>query len=189
MRIGNAVKRILSLPNGWVRVEQIRRIPTGLELCLGVHQGRRGRRAASWQIRCLGVREFQIADVDGGGLALYSGIHPAARQFTARQAILRWSGCDAAAAMGAVCQAHIDSVFDWIPVDRYVDIWAIAGKKFVCRGPDFLLRAYAKRLRLIGAQSQLRLRAKRKSKKVPPRVLHFGNSFVVAITFIAQPQA
>lgn len=141
------------------------------------------------QIRCLGVREFQIADVDGGGLALYSGTHPAARQFTARQAILRWSGCDAAAAMGAVCRAHIDAAYDWIPVDRYVDIWAIAGKKFVCRGPDFLLRAYAKSLRLIGAQARLRLRAKRKPEKVRPRVLHFGASFVVATTFIAQPQA
>jgi hypothetical protein len=91
--------------------------------------------------------------------------------------------------MGAVCRAHIDAAYDWIPVDRYVDIWAIAGKKFVCRGPDFLLRAYAKSLRLIGAQARLRLRAKRKPEKVRPRVLHFGASFVVATTFIAQPQA
>ena len=189
MRIEDAIKRIHSLPKGWVRVEQIRRIPTGLELCIGVYQGRRGRSAESWRIRCLGVREFQIADVDGGGLALYSGTHPAARQFTARQAILHWSGCDAAAAMGAVCQAHLDAAYDWIPIDRHADIWAIAGKKFVCRGPDFLLRAYAKRLRMIGAQPQLRLRQKSKPKKVRPRVLHFGASFVVATTFIAHLQA
>jgi hypothetical protein len=51
MRIEDAIKRIHSLPNGWVRVEQIRRIPTGLELCLGVYEGRQGRKAEAWRIK------------------------------------------------------------------------------------------------------------------------------------------
>src|SRR5271166_5142473 len=140
MRIENAIQRIHSLPPSWVRVDQIQKIPTGLELSICVHKGRRGRPVEAWRIKCLGVLEFQISDVDGGGLALYSGTNPAARQFVARQVVLRWSGGDATSAIGAICQAHTDAVDDWIPMDRYLDIRAIADQKFVCRGPVFLMR-------------------------------------------------
>src|SRR5713226_7558805 len=63
MRIEDAIKRVHSSPDSWVRVEYIRTIPTGLELWIGVHEGRRGRKTEGWRIICLGVREFQIADV------------------------------------------------------------------------------------------------------------------------------
>ena len=142
VRIENAIKRVHSSPDSWVRVEQVRKIPKGLELCLGVYEGRRGRKGEVWRIQCLGVREFRIDDVDGGGLALYSSTHPAARQFVARLAVLRWGRSNAAAAIGALCHAHLETVDDWIPIDRYVDIRAIVKNKFVCRGPVFLLRAY-----------------------------------------------
>jgi hypothetical protein len=79
-------------------------------------------------------------------------------------------------------------VYDWIPIDRHVDIWAIAGKKFVCRGPDFLLRAYAKRLRIIRARPQLRLREKRTPNQ-PGREFFTSGPFVVATSFTAQLQA
>jgi|SRR5579872_4154885 len=189
MRIEDAIKRIHSLPNCWVRVEQIRRVPGGLELQLGVYKGRRGKKVNRWQVRCLGVREFQIPDVDGGGLALYSGSHPAARQFTARQAVLRWDGGDDTATIGALWKAHRTAVDDWISFGHYVDIRAIAEKKFICRGPDFLMRAYANALRLAGAHPELRLRPKRRAKIVGPKVLHFGSSCVVACAFIALCQA
>jgi hypothetical protein len=189
MRIENAIKRIHSSPDSWVRVEEFRRIPKGLELCVGVYEGRLTRKAEAWRIRCRGVREFQIVDVDGGGLALCPGTHPAARQFLTRQCTLRWRGADHAASIGTLCRAHVDAVDDWIPIDRYVDIKAISEKKFVCRGPEFLMRAYAKALRLIGAQPQLTLREKFRAKRKPLRVLHFGASYVVAAALSAEPRA
>jgi hypothetical protein len=189
MRIENAIKRIHSSPDSWVRVEEFRRIPKGLELCVGVYEGRRTRRAEAWRIKCRGVREFQIVDFNGGGFALCPGTHPAARQFLTRQGTLRWQGMDPAALIGTLCQAHVEAVDDWIPIDRYVDFRAISKKKFVCRGPDFLMRAYAKALRLIGARPQLRLREKFRAKSKPLRVLHFGASYVVATALSAEPQA
>jgi hypothetical protein len=188
VRIEDAIKKVHSLPESWVRVEQVLRIPTGLEICMAIHRGRRGKKAEGLRITCRGIREFRIYDVDGGGLALYPRTHPAARQFLARKAVLRWGSCDCAAAIGELCQAHMDAVDDWIPIDRYVNIRAIEQEKFVCRGPDFLMRAYAKRLRFIGAQPRLVLQ-RRKMKSTRLRVLHFGSSHVVARIFIAEPRA
>lgn len=189
VRLEDAIKRVQASPDSWVRVEQVRKTPKGLELGIGVYEGRRRRKAESWRIQCLGVREFKIDDVDGGGIALYSSTHPAAGQFVARPAILRWGPGNAAAAIGALCQAHLERVDDWIPIDRYVDIRAIVENKFVCRGPDFLLRAYAKALHMIGAQPQLKMLQKRKGKRARLRVLHFGSSSVVAKSFVLELHA
>lgn len=189
MLIEDLIKRIDSLPDSWVRMEQIRRIPSGLEICIAIHTGRRGRRLETWRIRSLGIREFQICDMDGGGLALYSSTHPAARQYMARQVTLRWSGCDdSTAVFCALFQAHRDAVDDWIPVGRYLDIRAISEAKLLCRGPDFLMRAYAKALRLVGAQTHVTVRKNRKMKRIRSRVLHFGDSFIVAATFTVEGQ-
>jgi hypothetical protein len=187
MRIQDAVKQIRSKPDGWVRADRIRRIAGGLEVCLGVYKGRRGRMPEVWRIRCLGVKEFLISDLNGGGLALYSSSHPAARQFVARKAVLRWSGSDNATVLGALHRAHRDEVCDWIEMAFYSKPPFEDGKQ-VCRGPDFLLRAYAKALGHIGANPRLTL-----EKKIPtkgrPKVLHFGNSFIVAQTFLAERDA
>ena len=93
MRIERAIESIRTLPSpgGWVRVEQVRKTPGRLELCLGVHMEDRGRRKiGAWRVICLGVREAHIVDFDGGGLAIYPTTHPAARQYAARQAEVRW---------------------------------------------------------------------------------------------------
>jgi hypothetical protein len=188
MRIEYAIRRVHSLPDSWVRVEQINAIPAGLELCLSVYKGKRGRKTEGWRIGCLGVREFQVSELNGGGLRIYAANHPAARQYVTRRAVLRWTGGDEARTIKSLCQAHMDAVDDWIPIDRYLDIRAIAGGNYICRGPDFLMRAYAKALRLNGVKPRLRVRERRKANSVRPRVLHFGESFVVATAFNAQPQ-
>jgi hypothetical protein len=177
----------LSEPNGWVRLGQVRRKPGHLELCFSIHEENRGRKKIdSWKIICKGVREAQITDLDGGGLALYPTTHPAARQYTARQALLRWTASDnKAAVLGALYQAHTNAVDDWIPFDRYLQ--GISMKKCVCRGPLFLLRAYARALR--GELPRLELLGVGKAKRTRLRVLHFGESFVVAAGFRISSEA
>jgi hypothetical protein len=91
---------------------------------------------------------------------------------------------------------------DWIPFDRYLLMntpWngsdylphfaPVSGTKFVCRGPDFLIRIYAKALEAIGEQVQVTVRSNLKRKAIRPNVLHFGTSHVVAETFTAQQSA
>lgn len=172
-------------PNGWVRLEQVRKEHGRLELRFGIHEeNRRKRKIDSWRIICSGVREAHIADFDGGGLALYPTVHPAARQYTARQAELRWAASNKKpTALGALYKAHTEAVNDWIPFDRYISMKNISDKKCVCRGPDFLVRSYAKALRTLGEKPHLTLRVSRKSKQSRLRVLHFGDSFVVAAGF------
>jgi hypothetical protein len=178
-------RQVLSEPNGWVRLEQVRKIPGHLQLSFTIHEENRGRkRTDGWNIICKDVREAQITDLDGGGLALYSTFHPAARQYTARQAQLHWTANHSkAAVLGALYQAHTDAVDDWIPFDRYLSIKVISSKKCVCRGPHFLLRAYARALRANGENPHLRLLGVGKTTRAMLRVLHFGESFVVARGF------
>jgi hypothetical protein len=177
--------RTLPDPKGWVRLEQVRKERGRLELRFGIHEENRGKRKiGSWRIVCGGVREAHIADFDGGGLALYPTVHPAARQYAARHAELRWAASNnKPTALGALYKAHTDAVNDWIPFDRFISIKTLSDKKCVCRGPDFLVRTYAKALRALGENPHLTERGSRKSKQRGLRVLHFGDSFVVAAVF------
>jgi hypothetical protein len=50
----------------------------------------------------------------------------------------------------------------------------------VCRGPDFLLRAYAKALEAIGIEAKVTLKDAVRARSIRPRVLHFGSSYIVA---------
>src|SRR5581483_5233595 len=158
MVIRKAVKTIESIADGWVRLEHIRRMAGGLDLCFSIHKGRRGKATDHWTVICLGVHESNITDFDGGGLAVYPTSHPAARQYVARRAELRWPRTsDDVKVVVALQRAHVAAVDDWIPFDRHLLIntpWngtsvlpsfaPISGRNFICRGPDFLLRAYAK---------------------------------------------
>lgn len=203
MLIQSAVKLIQSIPDGWVRVEQVRRMSGGLEVCFSVHQGQRGRWVNRWSVMCRRVHEAKITDMDGGGLSVYASTHPAARQYIARRAELRWPRtCDEAKVLLALYRAHTEAADDWIPFDRYLSIetpWTgtsfqphfapISGNNFVCRGPDFLVRTYAKALETIGERVHLTLRRVQKLKPTQPKVLHFGSSYVVADTFTAERTA
>ncbi len=181
-----AIKSIHATPHSWV-LAQVRNTRVGLVLCLSIHEKKTGRKKMdAWSVICLGVREANVTDFDGGGLALYSVKHPAARQYLARRAKLRWSGkIDMTAVLGALYQAHMAAVDDWIPFDRYLSIEGLRGSRCVCQGPDFLMRAYAKVLRAQGMNPQLTL-AKSKAKSSTLEVLHFGGSSIVAASFTAE---
>ncbi len=196
MLIQKAIKSIHSMPGSWVRVDDISRTLGGLDLCLSVHEGRRGKTVDSWIVTCRGVHEIHITELDGGGLALYPTSHPAAQQYVARQAELRWPrSSNEANVIAKLHRAHAKAVDDWIPFDRYLlfNVYWIApsfapvsGDNFVCRGPEFLLRAYAKALRTVGEQARVTLRGSPKAKPIRPNVLHFGTSHVVANVFGAE---
>jgi hypothetical protein len=61
-------------------MEEFSRIVGGFELSFGIHKGQRGKRIERWVVTCSKVHEAKITEMDGGGLAVYSGSHPAARQ-------------------------------------------------------------------------------------------------------------
>jgi hypothetical protein len=189
MTIQNAIKLIHSESDAWVRVEQTRKIARGLELRFGIYRGKRGARIDSWSVRCLGVREATVTALDGGGLRLYPGTHPAALRYTARRAELRWSGVrDKDAVVGALYEAHLAVMDDWLPFDEVVSVETISKRRASCRGPDFLMRAYAKAFRAKGERVQLVLRGGSKAKSMGLKVLHFGESYVIAAAFTAQHQ-
>jgi hypothetical protein len=188
VRIQNVIKSIHALPDSWVRLERVRRMPHQLELSFGVHkEGRPKKKFGAWTVLCDGVQEASISDFDGGGLAVYSTTHPAARQYRVRSAELKWSDAEEEAiVLGVLYQAHTDAVDDWIPFDRCVRSDQLSESKWSCSGPEFLLRAYAKALRANLIQPRLILRRQLKKRSRPLKVLHFGASFVVAESFIAE---
>jgi hypothetical protein len=183
MLIQTAIKLIDALPDSWVRVAYMRNMSDCLELGLAIHKGRRGRLAESWTVSAQGVYEAKIDDFDGGGLAVYPSTHPAARQYIAPRLELRWKRMrDDAGILGALHREHLKAVDDWIPFDRYS---FVAGKS-VCRGPDFLLQAYARVLEKAGESVRITVRAKVRPKVARPRVLHFGSSYLIANAFLAE---
>jgi hypothetical protein len=185
MRVNEAIVSIHRSAGSWVRLQGMRRLPKGLELSFSVHKGERGKRIDGWQVSCQKVHEAKISAWDGGGLLLYDGSHPAARQYTARRAEVRWEGDrDETDAIGALYLAHIKAVDDWIPFERYSSARVVSRGKVAWRGPDFLMHAYAKALRSIGREPKVL--ARRGNRTVTRTgVLHFGDSYVVAETFAA----
>jgi hypothetical protein len=186
MRIEEAVAVIDYTPDSWARLEELRRIPKGLDLYFGIYKGQRGKRVDAWKITCLGVQDALITDWDLGGMALYPSDHPAAREVIARRAEVRWSGSiDETKLVGALYKAHTEAFYDWGRFDLYSVIHKISKSKFALRGPDFVMRVYTKALRSMGEKPQLILR-RGKKKAIRPKVLHFGVSYVVANAFIAE---
>ena len=182
--INTAVRDAQRVAGGWVAVDSVRHTSDGLALSLGVRRGRRGPRVGLWEVRCTGVREICISDLDGGGIALYPPTHPAARQFTAPVTRLTYlPGQEFFKALGALAAAHLAAVDDWVPVERFLPLAPGSGKKLALRAPDFLARAYARALRKAGFRVQLSTPAAGRRGRTHPRVLHFGNSFVVADRF------
>lgn len=198
MRIKAFVEKADSMPNGWTRVDHVRRVPAGLAVDFSVHHGRRGKSLGRWTVTCRGIHEVKISDLDGGGLAVYPSSHPAARQYVASFARLRWPRKgNTPRVLAALQQAHVKAVDDWIPFDRYLQINTpytlpyfapVSGDNFFCKGPDFLLRVYANALSAAGQQVQL-LRGRRNRRALRPQVLHFGSSYIVADRFTAEWQS
>jgi hypothetical protein len=193
MLVEQAIRQMYLVPDRWIRVDWIGRIPRGVDIRFAVHAGRRGKKAAGWTIRCLTVHESKISDFDGGGLVLHTSDHPAARQYLGPWADLRWlRSSNQAAILSTLYKAHIDATDDWIPFDRYVfpempyrrgfDVHS--REQFSCRGPAFLIRGYAKALRMSGEKIQTIPLKGGKPKTGWPKVLHFGTSYVIAADIV-----
>ena len=172
----------------WLRLDAVSATSSGLEISFRLLRGQHGKKLDVWKVICGGVREAKITELDGGGLRLYTA-HPAAQQYTHQQAQLSWNGAalNDDEILGALYQGHLQEVYDWIPFDRYTNAEDIGAKKVVWQGPLFLMRAYAKALRAKGVQVALKPGTK-KARQPPLKVLHFGDSYIVAASFKAQHQ-
>ena len=172
-------------PNAWVRIDRVVRARHGLDLEVSVARSRRVRSGSQWRVSCVEVQECQLGDLDGGGMQMSSSDHPAVRQYTDPKVGLRGQIEDVTAALGALFEAHTSAVDDWIPFDRYLGITPPSStrpQRIAPRGPRFLMRAYAPGLRRAGITVDLdRSVTRRRGSSL--RLLHFGDSFVVARTF------
>ena len=168
---------------GWVRADAITRIRGGVELTLVLLKGRRGGVVASSQIRCRGVRELHVTDLNGGGIRICGANHPVARQYSARRVRLKWRPAGRSTEALSVLQtAHTSLLDDWVPFDRYTAPFPAGASVVTWRGPEFLMRAYARSLRHLGLHAEVLLQ-RQQSKGLGLRCLHFGNSFIVAGSF------
>lgn len=165
-------------------MDAVTRTRSGFEISFGIYASRRGRKNITYLVACEGVREIKLSDFDGGGIRLYPRTHPAARQFGI-QAKLQWpSRVDLGVNVGALYTAHEKLVGDWIPFERFAEIRQTKTARH-CLGPLFLLRAYARELKSSGEEATVRSLGK-SNVKLLPRVLHFGESYVVADRFSAR---
>jgi hypothetical protein len=184
--IAKAIRAIETKPDGWLHVEAIQKVGSGVVLSLALRDGKGGQWISGWDVSCIGVREISVSDLDGGGIRLYGSSHPAAKQYATRTAQLRCRpDAKRSAILGALAAAHVATVDDWIPVDRYLPMQAAAKGNVLVRAPDFLVRAYAKALNKLGVVARVSGVARKGHRKPAPRVLHLGNSFVVADRFEA----
>jgi hypothetical protein len=183
-----ALKQIDKIPNAWARLGLV--VPDGrnLGLLFNILEGKRGRIVQHCRVRCLRVRQWQVDDLDGGGIRLYGSDHPLARQYSSAKARLRLERVeDAGAAIAALVTAHTRVFDDWVPIERYLgslaDLPVRVANGLSVAGPEFALKAYARALRSAAAAS-----LSRRQKQVGTarfRVLHFSQSCVVAERFEA----
>ena len=184
MTITRAIREIHAIPDGWVVVESVSRADQGLIVSLAVRKGKTGQRLGSWEIRCRGVRELQISDLSGGGIRLYASGHPAANQFVSPMVRLSCAtGDHTVRALGTLAAAHLAATDDWIPVERYLPLGSCANGRVAVRAPAFLARVYVRALRKAGFGVRLSPRQSPPRSRKHPRVLHLGNSFVIADAF------
>ena len=137
-------------------------------------------------LTCGGVKEVNIRDLDGGGIQLSPGDHPAARQYTDDVIALKCSPPDLRSALGVLFEAHVAAVDDWIDFDRYLGLAYPAPSRLTrlrLVGPRFLMTAYARALRRAGIPCVPKARNRARRARQVLGVLHFGSSSVVAHTF------
>jgi hypothetical protein len=91
-------------------------------------------------------------------------------------------------ALGALLAAHTRLLDDWVPFERYTSPRRLGASLVTWRGPDFVMRAYARALRGLGLHTKVVLKQSRRHA-VRPSCLHFGSSFVVADRFTLVSEA
>ena len=178
-------------PDAWVRLGLAAPDGKSLGLLFNVFQGKAGPIVHRCRVRCVGVREYHLEALDGGGLRLYDSRHPLARQYSAPRARIKVTPlAESAAVLAALVQAHSRTLGDWVPPDRYLGALAdfptrVAADGLEVSGPDFLLRSYEKALRRLGVSVSSQAYPRRR-QPVRTKVLHFSQSFVVAEAFKAE---
>jgi hypothetical protein len=180
------LEQIDKLPDRWVRLGLA--VPDGrsLGLLFNVFDGRRGRIAQRYRVKCMRVREWHLDGFDFGGIRLYGSDHPVARQYSASRARLRVAPIADGRAIAALIAAHTDVFDDWVPCDRYLGSFdtlsSRVAKGLSVAGPEFLLKTYARALRpMAPSVSVRRLAARGRAARL--QLLHFSSSFVVAERF------
>lgn len=158
--------------------------------------------AAAWIVSCDQVREMSLTNDDLGGLNFWEHDHPVAAQFSSPKASLSIAlgAHTAAECAGVLLRAHRAAVDDWLEFDRFArpSRWLSGTTRRVAfAGPQFLLEAYQQELTQFGFTARVK-RYKRKlywsgmswsERKRKVSVLHFSNSFIVAESFLASPEA
>jgi len=182
------LKRVEGMANGWVRVDRLDLLADGFRLSVSVCKGRGGKVRERFAVFCRDVREAQIEDLDGGGMAHWRR-HAAIRQHTDPRDSVTYSGPQIQAAVGALFEAHSRVVSDWIPFGRYIEFLpgerpALASLR--CRGPRFLMAVYTRALRKAGLPFRAHRAKARTQRASKLEMLHFGNSYIVARTFETQ---
>jgi hypothetical protein len=156
----------------------------------------------AWLVSCRQVREFSLSDFDGGGLNWWKRKHPLLAQFSSPKASLDVDLGDRSheECAGFLLQAHRRIVDDWIDFDRFISptLWGTARRqRFAIRGPEFLLRTYHDQLEAAGFRTKFKKHKRSlywsgfgwSERRRAVSALHFGNSFVVAESFSATPDA
>jgi len=157
---------------------------------------------SAWIVSCRQVRDFSLTDFHGGGLNFWTTNHPVLSQFSSRKASLRISvdGRTRAECVGALFMAHRRCVDDWIEFHRFVPL-ALSSRTdlhpMLISGPEFLLTEYRRGLKAAGFDATLKPHKRAlywsgvgwSERRHRVSLLHFGNSFVVAESFSAQPEA
>lgn len=181
-----------TIPNSWINAVAVSWPATNrLVIHLSLRRGRRGAVLQQWNVEARGLHDFHIVDVNGGGLSLTGGSHPAVRQYVDKHEALHFKGrcVNTDAIIGELWIAHTKAVDDWIRVDRYLPSGRQMAKLFsrnhgrLCSGPRFLVKRYEEVLRRNNVSTTRK--PIKTSTSHRPRLLHFGASFVIAEQFQA----
>ena len=181
-------------PGTWVRLSVATLHGRDLAISFAVLPSRRHRTGVDFLVTCSGVHEWQLTELDGGGVQLYSWRHPAARQYASPFSRITFASgpSQVRTLVGALAAAHARVADDWIPSDRYLGAFdklssrLERGGRVVVKAPEFLARAYARAARSCAALVELAEAGRPTGPIARPRVLHFSNSYVVADRFSAE---
>ena len=190
---------VLENEESWVRVTDVAWIDYGMTLTLAVLDGQYGEATSRWRVRCTEVRELLISDVIGGGLHLHESNHVALRLHSDEVASLYFTGVpkDPLSTIGALYEAHRSICDDWMPIDKYLNQLSpssqllAGGHGKLASGPKFLLEKYAEILGEAGVTTRITDIFPAKywnggawvEQTIPLKLLHFGESFVIAEKF------
>ncbi len=192
--LATVIRAYQRLADGWVRVDQASVDRQNLRLVFALARSKSGPVVSRYLVLVEGAREVSLSDFNGGGLRLYPSSHPAAKQYVdvKERLKVRGVGDSPHSIIGALLDAHMRAVDDWIPFDRYLGPTDLLLKRLAstrsCQFsvPRFLCRVYASVLKDKDVPVRILSGPGTRTSSTRPRVLHFGESYVVADGFSSQ---